>query len=392
MLNTISDKVLNAPTVTRILLSKKVESKYLNLRSYKYEIKSNFNTVYVKIKDEHKDKLNAIVNDIEQLFTIDIELNNKKVIISRDPPKNPIYNYVLVLEHSGNVLRIVFPILKPKLAVPRILRPGIANEDFFEALVKSPLEFIEEQCKDIKQFFPGKFSPTLTLFVYEGPGTSPSAKIGPIKKIEQVGEERDEEGYQKKPDIRITTNSGVIENISIKMNEFPGWSSASRYTGARYIMDELTQKTDKSDAIVTINGLKENRSFTYNGIQYSGLVFPATTGEVEKFCFNGDEIKYIIVKTFSNSDIISEVSQYGNNLNNFKIDFKVNSIFVNNPEGVRKLKPNVFLLIKSKNISATGLVTNDNKYAGFSVSFIPRNKIKPYYASINNLSSIEGRL
>jgi hypothetical protein len=386
MLNTKDDKILNVSTVSRIILRKNVEAKYLNLKQYYYEIKTRGNQVLIKIKDIYRNKVDFIVNDIENLFSTNVVLNNKTISVSREVPKNPIYRQVLVLKYSNTTVTILFPELKTKIPVPRVLKPGIANEDFFEELVKSPIEFINDQVKDIKTLFPIGFSPAISLFVYEGLATSPSAKIGPIKTIQQVGEERDEEGYQKKPDIKITTNSR-IENISIKMNIFPEWSSAGRYTAARNIMDYLTKNN-----IVTITGTKENRSFIYNGNTYSGLVFPATIGEVKKFCFNNTEINYIIVKTFSNDDIISEVSQYGNNLNNFKIDFRVNSIYINNQQGILKLNPDVFLLIWAKNTSATGLATNDRKYDGFGIKFIPKNKIKTNYASILNLPIIQGRL
>jgi hypothetical protein len=388
MLSTKDDKILNLETVIRILSRPSVHQKYPNLKPYYYKITKHIknNYIYINVKNEYKNKLDVIASNIENLFSTQVQLTGdggSNITVSREPPRNQIYNIILVLKARRTTIKILFPFLTKSIVGSGVLAPGAPNEFMLEALVKSQLDFIEEQVKDVKKLFPTNFSPVLSVFIYEGSKTTPSVIIGPIKKIERVGDVRDKEGYQIKPDIKITTNFKVV-NISVKMEVFPQWSSAGRYTGAKVIMDYLTNNN-----IITVNGTMGSRSITYNNSNYSGIVLPATPGEIKKFCFNNDEVKYIINKTFSNDDIISEVSQYGSSLSSFKMDLRVNSIYENNSVGIDKLKPNVFLVINAKNTTASGLTT---KYDGFSVNFVPKNKIPKGAVSIPVPTNLSGRL
>ena len=239
MLSTKDDKALNLETVIRILSRQSVRQKYQNIKPFYYKINKNvaYNYIYIKVKDEYKNKLDSIVNDIENLFLNEIKLNNSynsSITVYREPPRNQINNYVLVLKNGPNTIKILFPFLKKSIVGSGVLAPGAPNEFMFEALIKSQIDFIEEQFKDVKYLFPTDFSPVLSVFIYESKNTSPSVIIGPIKNIERVGDVRNREGYQMKPDIKITTNFKTVY-ISVKMEVFPEWSSANTYRGAKVI-------------------------------------------------------------------------------------------------------------------------------------------------------------
>lgn len=386
MLNTKDDKVLNIETIKRIILYKSVEKKYRNIKSYFYKVGSTTSKVYVNIKNQYKQNINSIVNDIEQLFTQDIILNNQKVIVLRETPVNPFYNFVLVLKHNNNTTKILFPVLQNKIVstkkTSQVLLPGVANELMFVSIIKDQVNFLDESVKDLRTIFPSDFNPKVSLFVYEKLSSVVKAKIGPIRSVAQVGQQTIG-GLQQKPDVKISTPSGMI-NISLKQNNFPAWSSAMTYVGGKNILENLVNTNQIQ--VISKNGRK---IILANNAQYSGIVIPATVGEVKKYCFNDNEVKYIIINNFSTSDVISQMTKFDESLNNYKVDLTVNIIYENIQSDIDKLSKNVFLCIQSSTRNSSILTP---KYSGMSINFIPEHKIESDFLRLPQILSISGRL
>jgi hypothetical protein len=382
MLSKLTDKVLNSETISRILKYPEVSKKYANLKSYYYEIRPGSTLVYIKVKKEYKNKINGIVNDIKTLFANDVKLAYP-VTSSETTPKNPFYNNALVLTGGTNRITILFPLLKDKIKTntPEVLKAGVTNELMIVSIVKDQLQLLNEIKNEVGGLFPYEFKPNLTLQLYEKTNPVIRGKIGPITSISKVGDVR-VNGLQQKTDVKVNTTGGPV-NISIKQNVFPAWSSAMPYSGAKQVLKYL----------INNNQIQIQKVSGYNKIQsgntfYDGIAIPATTGEIKKYCFSDQEIDYIFINTFSSGDIISEITK--TSTNNYTVDLKSNLIYRNTSSDIERMKPNVFLSIRSDSGNSSGLIP---EYPGFKTEFIPENKIaERNLLKIASLPSISGRL
>lgn len=396
MLNKKSDKILNPSTVLRILTYPNVRSKYTKLTSTYCEIKTGtgkyINYVFINVKKPHKDKINEIITEVKTLFQTDVQLydssgnlRKNNIIVTQETPKRDFYNGVVKLSGTTEVgtVTILFPFLKNTLksntgTTSEVIRPGAANEFMMVSLIKDQLQLLKEIKEDLGYLFPSEYlSQKLDINLYEKTSPIKKGTIKQVKSIERVGEER-VGGLQQKPDVKITTSSGIV-NISIKQNVFPAWSSAWTYPGALDVMDYLVTNNLIQ---ITNTGIRVGNS------QYSGVAVNSTIGEVKKFCFNNNEIDYAIVNTFSSGDITSEVTKTADNT--YSVDLKSNIIYGNNDADIARLIPTVFLAISKSSSSASAL---KSKYPGFIAEFIPAEKIpiRNLY-KIKIISNISGRL
>lgn len=380
MLNNKSDQVLNVETISRILGYPTVTKKYPNIKNYYYELGRGRNILYVKVKPQYKDKINGIVNDIISLYANDVKLSYN-ITVSQTTPKNPFYNNAIVLSGGGNRITILFPVLRDKVKLSEVMIPGAANELIFVSIIKDQLQVLTEVKNEVGLLFPYEFKPDLTLVLYEKTSPSIKGKIGPIKSISKVGNLR-VDGLQQKTDVKIDTNSGVV-NISLKQNVFPAWSSAMPYMGAKSVLKHLEDTNQ-----VQVQTISNKSKIVVGNNTYNGIAVPSTLGEVKKYCFGDSQIDYIFVNTFSSGDIISEITK--TSTNNFTIDMKSNLIYKNKDADIVRLQKNVFLSLESDTANSSGLLP---EYPGFKVSFIPENKIKEKNLfRVNSLPSILGRL
>lgn len=381
MLSIKDDKVLNIPTIHRILTRNTVSTKYKNLRSYYYTIRPimKWDQFHIMVKPEYSSKLDTIISEMETLFSNDIQINGKNLSVSKEPPKKQIVYSVLVLKLGIKTIKFIFYKIRDK--VDRF--PGWRiNELILPSMINESIETLKDELEDVGKIISPNYSPRLTLKVYSKNNKTP-IYIKHIKSAEQTGDER-VNNIQIKTDVKFETTLGKNINLSIKKNNHPSWSSANSYSGAVSILKELIKK-----GIVQIpNGKNE---FLYDNKTYSGLALLATPGEVKKFCFDDNTIDYIIINDFSSNDIGTTYERYGKNLQDWSVDMRVDFLYPNTNLGISDINPNVFLEIYFGSRSST-LMSNSG-FKNLSVNFVPKDKIKTSTALITNLpTTIPGRL
>ena len=399
-ITTKDDQILDIDTAFRILTTRvdNVIQHSLIFKDYINEcniIKNNCKMgkgkvcIFVIVNYESINKIDTIVDAIVKLFnntnlynsfTKDFTFKITATARTADSffigKLRNVLNQITVSSSSFKVyLRLISesaPIIPKKEKLPEILRPGILNESFLELLVLDQLQQIKEIEKELSPIFPNAFKNSkLILNLYEQ--STKKVKIGPIRSIQTVGNVRIG-GLQQKPDILINVPGKSIK-ISIKANIFPGWSSASNYVGAKSVFDYFQSK-----GIIEYD---TNGILKVNNITCNGIAIPATLGEVKKFCFNGDEVDYILINNFSVNDIISNLTKVHNN--NYTIDLRCNRIYINNNQDIQKIQKDVYLTIQKSTSKSSKLLP------GFRIEFVPKNKLRDARL-LKTLTTIPGRL
>lgn len=251
-----------------------------------------------------------------------------------------------------NAIKVEISNQKAKL--PQVLKPGESYELYFKSVILdglSELNSLKEELELPDSIF--NLYHNLTLNLYDGDGKK--ASIGPITKVEKVGQ------ALGKADIEIYVRNLPKVKISLKQENFSFWSSASTYSPRP--INILNSAISSGKIILKKNSAGLN--YFDNGV--TGIRVPATLEEVKKFCFGGESgVNYIVI----NGGNVRKENRSTDNKMILQITAK--KIYRNNNQSeLTRLQPDVFLIIKSNpdGRTSSGLFP----YRGLSIHFANRN-------------------
>ena len=230
IIDSSSYAILNATTVINILTSSKVQNNknYPFVRSSYFDIKkSTESKIIIFIKTPYLSNIEKIYDDIVKLFSIDVLIKNKKLLVTNENSNSVGISFILDLQHQSKTIRILFKSTKSQIKgkLPELLRPGVLNEEYFTSVIGDAINKLNDAKTEIG--LPNLFNPRLLLGIYEN--NVKKYTVGPIKSVKRIGQELG------KTDVRIKTDNGNI-NISLKKENFSFWSSASQYSAAKNII------------------------------------------------------------------------------------------------------------------------------------------------------------
>jgi len=359
IIDSSSYAILNATTVINILTSSKVQNNknYPFIRSSYFDIKkSTESKIIIFIKTPYSLNIEKIYDDITKLFSIDVLIKKKKLSVTSENSNSIGINFVLNLQHQSKNVKILFKSVKSKIKdkLPELLRPGVLNEEYFTSVISDAITKLSQAKDEIG--LPKVFNPRLLLGIYEN--NVKKYTVGPIKSVERIGQELG------KTDVRIKTDDGDI-NISLKKENFSFWSSASQYTAAKNIMDHLV-KTNQIQISKNGAGRTEIKDPT-TGRKIEGIKFPATVGEIKKYCFgeNQNKINYILINSYNPGDF-TEVRKIGISGEDYKLELNSSSVYTQTSTDIIRMKGDVYLTIVPSSKNSSVLLPN---YPGFRIQF-----------------------
>jgi hypothetical protein len=359
IIDSSSYAILNATTIINILTSSKVQNNknYPFVRSLYFDIRrSTESKIIIFIKSPYSSNIEKIYDDITKLFSIDVLIKKKKLLVTSENSNLISVNFNLNLQHQSKNVKILFKSVKSKIKdkLPELLRPGVLNEEYFTSVISDAIDKLSEAKTEIG--LPNVFNPRLLLGIYEN--NVKKYTVGPIKSVKRIGQELG------KTDVRIKTDDGDI-NISLKKENFSFWSSASQYTAAKNIMDHLV-KTNQIQISKNGAGRTEIKDPT-TGRKIEGIKFPATVGEIKKYCFgeNQNKINYILINSYNPGDF-TEVRKTGISGEDYKLELNSSMVYTQASTDIIRMKDDVYLTIVPSSKNSSALLPN---YPGFRIQF-----------------------
>lgn len=350
--------LLNARTIMNILTSSKVQSNknYPHLRSSYFDIKkASESKILILVKSTYTSNTEKIYDDIARLFATDVLIKKKKITVESETSNAVGVSFILDLQQQSKSVKILFKSTKSdvKQKLPEILKPGSLNEEYFTSVINDAVVKLNETKEEVG--LPRIFNPRLLLGIYED--NVKKYTVGPIKSIERLGQELE------KTDVRIKTDSGNI-NISLKKENFSFWSSASRYSAAKNIINHLVQtnqiEISKSSGRTVIKNL-------VTGEKIYGIKLPATIGEIKKYCFgeNTNKIDYILINSYNPGDF-KEIRKTGLSGEDYKLDLNSKIVYTETSKDIIRMKNDVYLTIVPSSKNSSALLP---EYPGFRIQF-----------------------
>jgi len=350
--------LLNARTIMNILTSSKVQSNknYPHLRSSYFDIKkASESKILILVKSTNTSNTEKIYDDIARLFATDVLIKKKKITVESETSNAVGVSFILDLQQQSKSVKILFKSTKSdvKQKLPEILKPGSLNEEYFTSVINDAVVKLKETKEEVG--LPRIFNPRLLLGIYED--NVKKYTVGPIKSIERLGQELE------KTDVRIKTDSGNI-NISLKKENFSFWSSASRYSAAKNIINHLVQtnqiEISKSSGRTVIKNL-------VTGEKIYGIKLPATIGEIKKYCFgeNTNKIDYILINSYNPGDF-KEIRKTGLSGEDYKLDLNSKIVYTETSKDIIRMKNDVYLTIVPSSKNSAALLP---EYPGFRIQF-----------------------
>jgi hypothetical protein len=378
IINSSGYRILNATTVINILNSSAVQNKnYPHIRANFYNLKkSSDSKLIVIIKQQYSSNIERIYDDIAKLFATDVLLGGQKVFTTGEKSNLLGIDYELTLQRATKKVQIFFKSQKTtKPKVPELLRPGVLNEEYFVSKINDQVKKINEV--KIAVGLPDIFDPSLNLVLYED--NRQKYTINGITSIERVGQELG------KSDVRIKTKNRTEVNISLKKENFSFWSSASKYSAAKDVLDYLSKNN-----IISISSKNGKGSLTDNstGNNLIGIRLKATIGEIKKYCFGGEgnQVDYILIQSFNVGDF-RDVRKVGGG-QEYKLELNSALIYKEIANDIIRMRDNVYLTIVPSSDNASALTPN---YPGFRIQFATAAASSKYYEPTIPANSL-GRL
>lgn len=378
IINSSGYRILNATTVINILNSSAVQNKnYPHVRANFYNLKkSSDSKLIVIIKQQYSSNIERIYDDIAKLFATDVLLGGQKVFTTGEKSNLLGIDYELTLQRATKKVQIFFKSQKTtKPKVPELLRPGVLNEEYFVSKINDQVKKINEA--KIAVGLPDIFDPSLNLVLYED--NRQKYTINGITSIERVGQELG------KSDVRIKTKNRTEVNISLKKENFSFWSSASKYSAAKDVLDYLSKNN-----IISISSKNGKGSLTDNstGNNLIGIRLKATIGEIKKYCFGGEgnQVDYILIQSFNVGDF-RDVRKVGGG-QEYKLELNSALIYKEIANDIIRMRDNVYLTIVPSSDNASALTPN---YPGFRIQFATAAASSKYYEPTIPANSL-GRL
>lgn len=314
---------------------------FVKLNTSDVKIQQVKNTIF--IHPNNLDNSMGVFNNVYNLLVQSYPNNVYKKSVSDGLAKININQY--------NSIKIELPIKKVK--TPKVLRPGEAYELYFKSVILDglgELKTLKEELDIPDNIF--NMYHNLTVNLYDSDGKK--ASIGPVSSVEKVGQ------LLGKSDINILIKNQSPVKVSLKQGNFSFWSSASTYsTRPKSILESAIQSGKVK--IQTSQGL------TYFDDNVRGIRVPATTEEIQKYCFGGlSELDYIVI---NGGNVRKEIKSTDNK---FIIHIKADKIYRNRtPSELTRMQPDVFLLIKSNSDGKTS--SGLSPYRGLTIHFVNRN-------------------
>lgn len=366
IINSSGYRILNSTTVINILNSSAVQNKnYPHIRANFYNLKKSTDSkLLVIVKQQYSGNIQRIYDDIARLFATDVLLGGQKVFTTGEKSTLLGIDFLLNLQRGTKKVQIFFKsqkVSKPKL--PEILRPGVLNEEYFVSKINDQVKKINE-VKNIVGL-PDVFDPSLNLVLYED--NRQKYTINGISSIERVGQDLG------KSDVKIKTKNRSEVNISLKKENFSFWSSASKYTAAKEILDYLSKNN-----IISISSKNGKGSLidNSNGNALLGIRMKATVGEIKKYCFGGEgnKVDYILIQSFDVGDF-RDVRKVGGG-QEYKLELNSAVIYKEIANDIIRMRDNVYLTIVPSSDNASALTPS---YPGFRIQFATDGASSRYY-------------
>lgn len=359
IIDSSSYSILNARTIINILTSSKIQNNrnYPHIRSSYFDAKkATESKVIVLVKPLYSSNTERIFDDIAKLFSVDVLIKKKKVLVESETSNAVGVNFVLDLQYQSKSVKILFKSAKSEIKekLPEILKPGSLNEEYFTSVINDAIVKLNESKEEVG--LPRIFNPRLLLGIYEN--NVKKYTIGPVKSIERLGQELE------KTDVRIKTDSGNI-NISLKKENFSFWSSASKYSAAKNIIDHLIA-TNQIQISKSGSGRTEITN-PVTGEKINGIKLPATIGEIKKYCFgeNTNKIDYILINSYNPGDF-KEIRRTGLSGEDYKLDLNSTIVYTETSKDIIRMKDDVYLTIVPSSKNSSALLPD---YPGFRIQF-----------------------
>lgn len=353
-------KILSSRTILNILSSAKVQNNknYPHIRFRYFDIeKITESKVLIIVKPTYSSNIEKIYDDIAKLFSIDVLLNKRKIIVSSENSNIIGINFALDLKQQSKNIKILLKSTNSpiKQKLPELLRPGVLNEEYFTSVINDAVEKLNDAKNQVR--LPKVFNPRLLLGINEK--NRKRDIIGPIISIKRVGQELE------KTDVRIKTGNNKDINISLKKENFSFWSSASKYDAAKNIMDHLIM-TNQIEILKNSSGKPELQEKD-SGKKITGIKLPATVGEIKKYCFgeNGKKIDYILINSYNPGDF-KEVRKTGKSGEDYILELNSNIVYTPASNDVIRMRDDVYLTIVPSSSNSSSLMP---EYPGFRVQF-----------------------
>lgn len=368
--------ILNAKTIINILTSGKVQNNknYPHIRSSYFDIKkASESKIFILIKPTYASNSEKIYDNIAKLFSTDVLIKKKKILVESETSNAVGISFILDLQQQSKSVKILFKSAKSEIKekLPEILRPGSLNEEYFTFMIDKALIKLDKSKKEVG--LPGIFNPRLLLGIYEN--NIKKYTIGPIKSIKRLGQELE------KTDVRIKIDTGDV-NISLKKENFSFWSSASKYSATKNIMDHLV-KTNQIEILKNGSSRTELKN-PVDGKKITGIKLQATVGEIKKYCFgeNNNKIDYILINSFNPGDF-KEIKKIGLSREDYKLDLNSSIVYTKTFKDIIRMKDDVYLTIVPSSKNSSALLPD---YPGFRVQFA--NKKSSYNFFTPNIDGV----
>jgi len=350
--------ILNSRTIMSILTSSKVQNNknYPHLRSSYFDIKKvSESKILLLVKSTYISNIEKIHDDIARLFSTDVLIKKKKILVESETSNAVGFNFILDLQQQSKSVKILFKSAKSEIKqkLPEILKPGSLNEEYFTSVINDAVIKLNESKEEVG--LPRIFNPRLLLVIYEN--NVKKYTVGPIKSIERLGQELE------KTDVRIKTDNGNI-NISLKKENFSFWSSASRYSAVKNIINHLVQ-TNQIEILSSSGRTLIKNPVT--GEKIDGIKLPATVGEIKKYCFgeNTNKIDFILINSYNPGDF-KEIRKTGMSGEDYKLDLNSKIVYIETSKDIIRMKNDVYLTIVPSSKNSSALLP---EYPGFRIQF-----------------------
>jgi hypothetical protein len=359
IIDSSSYAILNARTIMSILTSSKVvnNKNYPHIRSSYFDIKKiSESKIFILVKPTYASNAEKIYDDIAKLFSTDVLIRKKKILVESETSNAVGINFILDLQQQSKSVKIMFKSAKSEIKekLPEILRPGSLNEEYFTSVINDAIVKLNETKKEVG--LPRIFNPRLLIGIYEN--NVKKYMIGPIVSIERLGQELE------KTDVRIKTDNKII-NISLKKENFSFWSSASKYSAAKNIINHLIETNQ-----IEISKNNSGRTVIKNpatGEKIDGIKLPATVGEIKKYCFGegNNKINYILINSYNPGDF-KEIRKTGLRGEDYKLDLNSKIVYTETSKDIIRMKNDVYLTIVPSSKNSSALLP---EYPGFRIQF-----------------------
>jgi hypothetical protein len=225
---------------------------------------------------------------------------------------------------------------------------------------------------------PSIFDPNLNLVLFEN--NRQKYTVNGITSIQRIGQELG------KSDVRIKTKNRTEVNISLKKQNFSFWSSASKYSAAKNILDYLVKSNIISVSNAGGRGVITNLS---TGKPLVGIKTKATIGEIKKYCFGDGENKvdYILIQSFDAGDF-RDIRKTGGG-QDYKLELNSAIIYKENSNDIIRMRNDVYLTIVPSSGNSSALLPN---YPGFRIQFATAAATSTSYFEPNISGISLGRL